>query len=728
MSELQPIRQTAGQWLMPVPPDHQAAFNHRELVAALRRRWLIIAAIMAVIITGGMLWLSMQVARYSAEAAIMLDSRKVVLRDIPNVLSGVSLDFPLVRGEVQVLQSWPLAARVVENLNIASHPEYAGIGVRRSMLQQLGLDQFIPLGLFGMAPKPVARPTTEQIVGTFMRNLAVITDGRSYVIRVRFSSTDPALAAAVANEVARVYISEQIETKAVTLQKLNAWLIERTDELREKARMADLAVRRFRAENNLAEFKGTPVNQQQISDLSAQLIVAGSERAQKEARLRQVQQVAKTEEAGNIYEVLSSPLIQRLREQEAQVLRREAELNTRYGEKHPSIINVRAEVADLKQKISAEVQKIIQGIAAEADIARVREATLRSNLEVLKRQASAANPAEGRLAELEREAETSRKVLDAFLTRVKESSGQENFQGADVKIISTAQVPTSPTAPQRGMIMGITVGIAMVFGIGVAFLIDRLDDGVRSIEQLERRLGISCLGMVPKIGALRRLTSRLADIALSQRHSSFAEAVRSVRAALSISLPMGTPKVVLVTSPSGQEGKSLFALSLARSAALDGRKVLLIDCNLRNPAVADLLQAPSSNGLDSLIQTPTSQVKPIRVDGASGLHYIPTDPMKEKAHEALGSPVLRLLIEEARRRYEMIILDAPGLAEVSDSVLLLPHADAILVAVQWHKTSLRLIERAMRKLMYGHGRLLGLVITRVDGSTFARYLKGQDVA
>lgn len=721
MTQLQPATSPPPSVALPLPPpqDENELLNLGRLLGMIRRRLPIMAVTFGVIVVSTLLWVLAQPQGYTAEASLALDTRRVNVQEIPNFVTGVTLDFPIVRTEVQVLQSWPLAARVVQALNMGEHPEY---GRRQpGTLARLSKSLKLPDSIQKMlAPKSGPPLSMDELVGRFSRNLSVITDGRSYVIRVQFRSTDPALASAAANQLVAFYLSGQEEERVQTVKRINGWLNERAEELRSQVRRSELAVQQFRQQNNLAELKGTSVSQQQISDLSNQLILASAERAEKEARLRQIQQSRSSGSVASIGEVMNSPLIARLREQEAQVIRREAELTDRYGEKHPTMIAVRAEREDLKRKIDAEIAKIAQAIGAEADIARAREASLRGNLDGLRRQAAQANPAEVRLRELERDVDANRAVLDAFLTRIQEGATQENFVNPFARVVSPAQVPKSPDQPRANLILMIAGVLAAALAFVLAVLIDMFDRTARSTEQLEREIGVSCLGLVPRTGRL----GNKADSVLSQRGGLFAEAVRSVRAALTVSSIGAPPKVILFTSAVAGEGKSLLALSLARSAALDGLRVLLIDCDFRTPMVARALKVPATNGLDQILLHGNANGSPIRTDDASGLHYIPTEAAPHKAQELLGGRVFAGLMKEVRRHYDLIILDSPPVGTLSDSLLIAQQADATLVVAQWRKTKTHMLSRAVRRLAQGHSRAVALVLNRIDSRLFDRYTRG----
>ena len=246
--------------------------------------------------------------------------------------------------------------------------------------------------IFGTHPARVLNPTEienkigAQVVDSVIKGFAVTPVSRSYVIKISFRSEDPRRAAMIANGMADQYIFDQLEAKFEATRRATTWLNDRLGELRKKVRDSEKAVEFFRNKKGLVRGKGTSITTQQLSELNTQLILATSDRAEAEARFLQAKQLLTSKDGvESAAEVLSSPLIQNLKEEEAKVLRRASELSTRYGERHPKMINSRAELRDIEQKIGLEVSRIAKNLENEVSVAHARERSLRTSLAKLEK-------------------------------------------------------------------------------------------------------------------------------------------------------------------------------------------------------------------------------------------------------------------------------------------------------------------------------------------------------
>lgn len=691
-----------------------AGFGLHEALAIIRRRLWLVAVMIGVGVTGMVGWLSVVTPLYTAESAVIIETRKLNTRELETIVGGILADFPVVRSEMAVLQSWPILARVVDALRLDMTVEQGG-----TQPSKPGLKKRIKIMLGLAKDEPDPQPTREEVALALLRNVTVVNDGRSYIIRVRVVDKNPSRAAAIANEVVKQYLDDQLENKVHTIQKLNVWLNERTEELRAKMVAAETAVQQHRERHNLIDAKPVMI-MEQLPHLNSQLALAAAERAEKDARLRQAQAAARTGDASGATEVLSSLLIKNLREQESLVIRKIAELSERYGDKHPLMLAARQEQGQLRAQVNQEIAKIVAAATSDAEVARARESSLRASIDQLQRQISTANPAVVRLKELEREAETTKSTLDAYLARLNQTSSQDSFQRPDARLFAEATAPTIPTFPKKTLFLFIAGAASGLIGLVLAFFMDRLDDRVRSGDQLERRFSLPCLGLIPRASRWDDPAGEICD----DPHSRFAEAVRSFRAVIGMASARGDVKVVLFTSALNGEGKTALAVSLARSAALDGEKVMLIDCNLRNPGVVAAINARSeAAGLAELSGGDPS--RPVRVDPASGLHYIPAGLTRARPKEVLTSPAFRAVLAEARKRYDIVILDAPALTGGPDAGLLARLADAAVVVAQYRQTPMSILTKALQRLAFSQDRLVAFVLTKVDVAAFVRYQSGR---
>lgn len=708
-------------------------FDLRDALRMLNRRKGLLIGTVAVVAALGFVVLQNLTPRFTAQTLVMLDQLKQKVAPNQEVLSGLPVDMASMQGEIEIIKSRNMARRVIAKLKLADDPEFnpnlrpsfwsfAGDG---GLVSSLGLNR-----VFGDETTPAkqmdelaVRTTVENI---FMRNLAVSPRGRSYVMGISFESANPKKAAQIANAVADFYLVDQLEVKFEATKRATDWLNERLGDLRKRVQESEAAVAVFRERNKLVETRDMTVNAQQLTELNTQLTLARAQRAEREARLTQVRDLLRssggTESAA---EVLASPLIQRLREQESEVARREADLATRYGPNHPQIINVRAEYADLKKKIEDEVAKIVRGFAQEVEVAKTRENSMANQLANLERQSGDLGRAAVQLRQLQREAESNRTIYESFLNRFKETREQEDIQQPDARVVSEAVVPVLPSFPRYTFFMLLAIGGGFLLGVALIVTVERLDGGFRTPDQIEAATGLPTLGAVPIVTGLKNTFVAPHDYVVQKPTSSYGEALRSVYTAINLGSLDRQPKVIMVTSSLPEEGKSTFTVSLARLLAKSGtsKKVIIVDCDLRRPTVHKLLtkdKGASVGTIDEYLSGTKTFEQVVGIDEKSGLHYITAKTNTPNPTEILESNLMREFIASLSKSYDLVILDTPPVMAVSDARIISQLTDYIVFLVRWESTPRELATNAV-KLLTDTGRRVGVALSRVDLRRHAKY-------
>ncbi len=702
----------------PAMPSADIFGSAREILRVLNRRKLLIAATLIGVMAATFLILSSITPRYTATALVMLDSRKTKVVNSEAVLSGLPNDIASIQSEVEILRSRTMARKVADKLNIIARPEFnpAVQPWYREYLEKVGI----------VGPAPVLDPQTarERVVDAVMSRTTVTPRGRSYAMGISFESSDRRFAAEVANAIADFYIVDQLETKFEATKRATDWLNEKLTDLRKQVEVAERAVAAYRERNRLNETsRESNVTTQQVVEINTQLTLAKAQTAEREARLRQVNELLRSPRgAESAAEVLSSPLIQRLREQETEVVRREAELSNRYGPNHPRMLNVRSEMVDLKKKIEDEVRKIVQGLTNEVQVAKARESTLQTQLDRLERQAGDLGRSAVGLRQLEREAESSRVIYNSFMGRFKETREQEDIQQADARIISGAVPPNASSYPQRSLILAIALLGAVALAAGLVVLVERLDSGFRSSDQLENETGLPVLGTVPLIPSVASLRKSPVNYIVEKPTSAYAEALRGVFTAISLGTLDHPPKIIMVTSSVPGEGKSTFSVSLARLMAKTGRskKVCIVDLDLRRPSVQKLIGKKDTNTIEQYILGEKQLDEIIHVDEKSGLHFVTARSKTPNPVELLESEHMREFLLALSRVYDLVILDTPPALAVADPRIVASIADYIVFLVQWERTPRELALKTV-KLLSETGRRVGAVLNQVNPRRQAKY-------
>jgi polysaccharide biosynthesis transport protein len=703
--------------------DDGDGIDFRDLIAVIRRRLPVILGSVILITLCAAAYVSQLVPRYSAEAWVMLDTRHVRL-GLEDMMSGLEVDGAVVRSEMDLLRSYPLAAKVAAELHLDQDPEFNG------SLRRPGFADYArhPLGFIlsvlrrltspprpQAAPAPADEGVSSSVVWSLMGHVSVSTDGRSYLLRIHAQSESPQLAAKIANAYANTYMLDQLQLKYDAVRRTSAWLNEHLTQMRDKVRDSENAVQAFEQQHNITETRAGTVTAQQLTELNSQLVAAAADRAQKEASLRALQEQQK---AGGVVSsaVLNSPLVQQLREEQAQLLQRQAELATRYKPEHPTMVNLRAEIQDVARKIQEETGKAAAELQSDVAVARAREAALRENLAQLQRSTDQQDQASIQLRELKREAEANKALYENFLSKFKQTSAQEDIQQPDARLVAPAIPPTGPSYPDKPMLMEMAFVVSLFIGLALAFLLERLDNGFRGGEQVERELGVRTLGLVP-IAAGGAVPHKLI---VEEPKALYSEAVRAVRTALRYTNVDQPPKIVLVTSSLPGEGKTVFSLSLARSVARSGGRALLVDCDLRRPGVARLSGCGTMRNLLDLFDGAAPETLIVR-DGNSGIDVITARSGTANPQDLLGSQRMQEFLTAMRGRYDLIVLDAPPALIVSDPLVLSHFVDATLFLVRWEKSARKSVLQGLRRLQAEGANIAGAVVTRVNPRRHARY-------
>ncbi len=711
----EPPRVSGHTGLRP-PSGISGEVDLREALAVLWRRRGTVAGVTVLITLLAAVIVFQITPLYRAETQIMIEARQNRVVDVEEVLSGLSSERETIESERRVIASRALAEKVIAALELNRDPEFNPALRETDRLRAL---------LRTEAPKtPEQALETERArtVDTFLDRLDVTPEGRSRVITIAFASERPGMAARIANTVAELYLLQQREAKFEATRRATEWLYERTADLRETVKASEDAVEAFRREAGLIEGKGFTLASQQVSELNTQLILARTTRAEAEARLHQVRALLAGEGGiDSAAEVIASPLIQRLKEQEAEVMRRAAELATQYGPKHPRMINVQAELEDIEAKIGAEVQKIVQSLRNEAAVARAREASLNASLGALERNVGRANSDEVRLRALEREASANRRLFETFLSRLKETTAQEDLHLPDARIISRADIPDTPAFPRTKLMLAGAMFSALIAGIAAAFLLERLDPGFRSSDQIERQLGVAGLGLIPLMSGGRSDDRTPQSYVLQRPASAFAESLRTLHTALLLSNVDRPPRSVLVTSSVPQEGKSTVALSLARLMAKSGRKVLLIDADLRRPRIAEVLRIPERPGLVDVLARSVSWLEAVQHDAAAGLDVLTTGESAVSPPDLFGSAQMRVLMAELAAYYDLVVVDSPPVLAVSEPRILACLVDTTVFVIRWAKTPREVAGLGLKQIRESGGSLAGAVLSMVNVREHARY-------
>ncbi|MHA1566445.1 MAG: GumC family protein [Alphaproteobacteria bacterium] len=662
---------------------------------------------------------------FEAEALVLIGGSETTLSGLENVVQGLTADEPEILSQIEVLNSRRLAEQVIDEVglyklaefNPSLRPKKPGLADRimglASMVPWLGVE--VAAQAIDVVPPEIrAERQRTEIVDLYVKSLKTEPKQKSRVISVAFRSEKPELAARLANSLADTYIADQLETKFQAVEKLASWLDARLESLGGEVQRSEKAFEDFRAESGFSQGATVSLVVEQITQLNTQRSTARSLLAEAKSRLIIATRLEAQGNAGSLAQVLGSPTIQAQKARQTDLLRREAELAAQYGDRHPVMLKIRADLEQLASQIELEVNAVLLNIRSEADTAEVRVEALDGEIRALERKAQASSASEIELRALQREAKANSALFETFLGRFKQTSEQFGLERADARVISYAAAPLKPAAPKKMLILSVALVFSAVLGAAIAFVLEWTDRGFRSTLQLESVLGLPALGFVPRVAGMRRSGRRPEDLVQERPGSPFAEMLRSLHTSILLARTDPNQKVVLTTSAVPGEGKSTFVLSLARLVAGSGQRVLLIDCDVRRPSVHESMGVQNDRGLVDYLLDGLTLHDVVHKDETTGVDFITSGRLTHDSAALFRADRMKFLLDRVRGQYDLILLDSPPVLPLSDARILAGVADLCVFAVRWRNTGRDLATLALKQLRESRANMAGAVLTQVD--------------
>lgn len=729
--------------------DHPGAFLPTETSIDIRQvvRWawrvtwsgkymLLSCWLLAIVPT--VLFYQQQTPLFTATATLMVEGSEASDAFSSRGDFRLRLNDSALQTEVGVLTSRVLAERVIDKLHLDQDPEF-NPALREPGRVAALLANLNPLRLLssiarpksageekeGNAPDVVKALQRAAIVDGFLSRLDATSQRRSYLINVSFTSADPERAALILNTLTQQYLIDRLEASFDDARRVTSWLEERLSALRQDVQTSETAVEGFRNLNGLRRSGDgrKTLTDQQLSELNSRLIIARTDLAQKQARLNQIRSLLQSGSGlDSAYEVLQSPLIQRLREQESILQREMSEALKTFGERHPKMVGYRADLEELQAKLRAEMQRISQGIANETEVARAGIVTLERELSQLRNVADTAGAAEIQLRELERQADATRSLYESFLQRFKrEAETGSGGQRANARILSEAQIPATASYPRT--LRGITLIslLSLLFSLILIFVIDRMDNAIRSSDEAEDLTGLPTLAVIP---LFRGNTDNMIQVLADKPRSAIADSFRSLRVSLDARDSGGSGgRVISMTSSVPREGKTFASVCLAAMYARGDQKVLLIDSDVHRPRTHIMLRQKNDRGLLNILNGEASFEETVVRSIAPNLDFLPAGHLQtiaEEVHKDAAAPLLVKL----RQEYDRIIIDLPPVLAVSDARALSTLSDQVIYLVRWNATARDAVRVGVRLLQDMNVNFAGVIISQINQTRHGQYAYG----
>ncbi|XWN31013.1 MAG: Wzz/FepE/Etk N-terminal domain-containing protein [Devosia sp.] len=732
-----PVDRQSGQ-------EEDGGFDIRKLITLVWRGKWVIAVSMFVGLCLAIVSVAALQDQYTATATVLYtpDSRNVV--DIQDVVNA-SESYDALGTEIQILSSSLILTQVVESLklyetaffNPALKTEPTTMDTIRAWLSWrnwIPWEMLRNIGLVAPPSPPELLSEEERQARLVRRARTILSDNmdlqpipNTRVIAISFTSDRGNTSARVVNGIARQYITAQLEAKLAATREATLWLTDRVEELRIEVQDADEAVTAYQTELEEATGRSTIRLTQQLEVLNNALSVATAERSALGIRVRRAEE--ELQDTGRILllsDFRQSETIERYRTQEIEVLADRAALEELVDPGHERLRALDGRLAHIRENIRTEAGRVVETLRNEYEIAKSKEEEIRSEILNLQRELQTQDAAEVQLRQLQREADASKLIYQSFLGRLKETTQQSKLEEADAVILSPAEPPRSADAQRGNRIIMLGGALGMMAGFGLVFLMDRLNNTFRSIEQAQDVTGIPVLGTVPLLGVGRADGPDVVRHALESSTSSLAESIRKLRTSILFSNIDDPPRTLMFVSSVPAEGKSTTSLLVALMSAQIGKSVVIVDCDLRRPMLRSLMgeDADPSASLLSVLDGTVPIENAFGEDPETGLHYIAgasDEAIPMNAADILSSVRFREFVKELRESYDLVVLDLPPVLSVADATIVADVSDAILYCVQWDDTPRGAVLEGLREFSTVDTAVSGLVLTMVNEKRATSY-------
>ncbi|HVO81882.1 MAG TPA: polysaccharide biosynthesis tyrosine autokinase [Terriglobales bacterium] len=736
-----PLIPANGQVLREVQPAYPIEFTRsphvypallvqdsvlREYLRILiKRKWVVLSSV-ALIFSVLAIATLRSTPIYEASGSIAInkpDPEIMNLKDSPNG-GDYYYDPADLDTEASILRSDLLALQIIKQLSLDKQPEFGGRGEP-------------PANSLGLATDALQLDSsrTSELLAAFKANLHVALRPDTRIIEIRYRSPDKNLAARVVNTLISTYIEQNFKTRFESTMQTSDWLQKQLADLQIKVETSQEKLVKYQKEHEILGIdEKQNIITSKLDELNKELTAAESDRMEKESVYRMVQSgdadtaaaaAAADAEAGNGASSGSS-LLEKLREQKADLKIQVAQLSTQFGPSYPKVAQLNNQLKEVDTQIQLEMKKVVSGVRGNYLAALQRENMLSDALERQKQDANQLNESAIDYSLLKRDVETNRTLYEGLLEKLKEAGVTAGLRSNNIRPVDRARVPTGPTEPNVPRNLSFALALGLSTGIGLAFLLDGLDNTVRTPEQAQVISALASLGIIPlgskttEAGSQQKLAVASSKEAVelvtqSRPQSQMAESYRALRTSLLLASLGAPPKVILITSALPQEGKTTTSINTAIVLAQKGTRVLLVDADLRRPSIHKTLGMGPKIGLSNVLTGNASiQQATVRSSLLPSLFVLPAGTPPPNPAELLASTNMKDVLAALCEEYDHIVVDTPPTLSVTDAVVMSTRADAVVLVIRSGQTTKQALRRARDLLMQVNARVCGVLLNAVD--------------
>jgi len=692
----------------------------REYIRVLiKRKWMVSSVIVGIFMAVAVASLR-QTPIYEAVGQIVVnkgDSNLITFKDSMPVVDYY--DQSDLDTEVRILQSDLMALQVIRQLNLDKRPEFGGHSDQKQA---------------NLVADPLQSDSnrTSSLLSAFRGSLKVSLIPNTRVMEIHYNSTDPQLAASAVNTLAATYVEQNFKTKFESTMQASDWLSKQLVDLQMKVETSQEKLVRYQREH---EILGTDEKQniitEKLDELNKEMTLAESDRMQKEAVYRQTQSNDPVAIAAAIISDgpvtgSGSGLLDKLHDQQATLRIQVAELSTQFGPSYPKVQQLNNQIKEIDHELELETSKAVDHLKQRYLAALQRETMLRGAFDKQKQEANKLNESAIEYSILKRDLDSNRTLYEGLLEKLKEAGVTAGLRSNNFRIINAARVPSYPSEPNIPRNLSFALVLGIISGVGLAFVLENMDNTVRTPEQAQIISGLPSLGMIPlgsKSGhgtngkrlALTASKEVVETVTQIRPQSQMAESYRALRTSLLLSNLGAPPKVIMVTSARPQEGKTTTSINTAIVLAQKGVRVLLVDADLRRPSVHKTLGMGPRSGLSNVLTGSATVQQTITTSPIlPNLLIMPAGTPPPNPAELLASSNMRDLIAELRQQFDHIVIDTPPTLSVTDAVVLSPRADATILVIRSGHTTKQALRRARDILTQVNAHVAGVLLNAVD--------------
>jgi capsular exopolysaccharide synthesis family protein len=676
--------------------------------AVYRSRYYILGVFAAAVVLAILITVLMR-PRFTATASVQIDQQaaKVLGSEDTEPAAQVADADRFLQTQVDVLKSRSLELRVVDALGLQRNDDFVRAMGAKVVTPRAGTD-------------PVAAKR-EQVLTLLENNLKVDLPRNSRVANINFTSPDRVLAARVANSFADNFIIANLQRKYDTSSYARSFLERRLDDTRQKLQDSERAAIDYARSAQLIDATNAASTNTQTGDAQqngpssltvsrlVQVNTAQTDAATASSAALQHWLSSQKVPVLELPEVLSNPAVQELMQQKAQLVAAYQDERQRRKAAYPTMVQEAARIAEMDRQINQLASKIRNSIYDAYKTAKSQEDALKGNFSTLVNQTLAEQDRSIRYNILRREVDTNRTLYDGLLQRYKEVSAEAGITTNNITVVDRADVPLLPTSPKPVLNLALALVLATLASAAVVFAREKLDDVIRTPEDVPGKLELPLLASIP---LLQAGDSPLEE--LEKPQSELAESYQTLRTALELSTSQGVPRTLLVSSSRPSEGKSTTAFAIARSFARLGNRVLLIDGDMRRPSLHRTLGLNNDYGLSSLLAHQRTPDAVAQATAVPNLAFIASGPLPPNPSELLGTEVLHGLLEEFEKHYDLVLIDGPPVLGLADALQLAAAVAGTVFVVEANAGHYGSAKSSVRRLSSVGGHLIGAVLTKFN--------------